>query len=89
MVKLFIKHPTITRFSISKTTPWVITTGRVPVVSIRLSFRTVRHYNRERNHQALDKKIIRPEVGEFPVNGTIRRRKRLGGLLNYYYREAA
>ena len=49
----------------------------------------VTRYNRERNHQALDNKIIRPEVREFPVNGAIRRRKRLGGLLNYYYRETA
>jgi hypothetical protein len=24
-----------------------------------------------------------------PSTGTIRRRKRLGGMLNYYYREAA
>ena len=49
----------------------------------------VTHYNRERNHQALDNQIIRPEVSVFPANGAIRRRKRLGGLLNYYYREAA
>jgi len=49
----------------------------------------VSHYNRERNHQGLDNKIIQPEFSEFPATGTIRRRKRLGGLLNYYYCEAA
>ena len=49
----------------------------------------VSHYNRERNHQGLDNKIIQPEFSEFPATGTIRRRERLGGLLNYYYREAA
>ena len=49
----------------------------------------VSHYNRERNHQGLHNKIIQPEFLEFPATGTIRRRKRLGGLLNYYYREAA
>jgi hypothetical protein len=49
----------------------------------------VSHYNRERNHQGLHNKIIQPEFSEFPATGTIRRRKRLGGLLNYYYREAA
>ena len=49
----------------------------------------VTHYNRERNHQALANKIIRPEFEEFPVAGDLRCRKRLGGLLRYYYREAA
>ena len=52
----------------------------------------VTHYNQERNHQALDNKIITPEVREFPAKGAIHRRKRLGGLFNYYYhyyREAA
>ena len=49
----------------------------------------VSHYNRERNHQGLDNKIIQSEFSEFPTNGKIHSRKRLGGLLNYYYREAA
>ena len=44
---------------------------------------------RERNHQALEKKIIQPEFMEFPVGGPIRSRQRLGGLLRYYYRDAA
>ena len=44
----------------------------------------VSHYNRERNHQGLDNRIIQPDFSEFPANGKIRRRKRLGGLLNYY-----
>ena len=47
------------------------------------------HYNGERNHPSLDNKIIQPEPAEFPCSGRIRCRKRLGGLLNYYYREAA
>ena len=47
------------------------------------------HYHRERNHQGLENKIIRPEFVEFPAEGSVRRRKRLGGLLNYYYRKAA
>jgi len=49
----------------------------------------VARYNRERNHQSLENKIIQPEATEFPTEGSICRRKRLGGLLNYYYREAA
>jgi len=49
----------------------------------------VLHYNRERNHQSLENKIIQPEFPEFPVKGDLHCHKRLGGLLRYYYREAA
>lgn len=49
----------------------------------------VGHYNRERNHQSLGNQIIRPERPEFPVAGAICCRKRLGGLLRYYYRQPA
>ncbi len=47
------------------------------------------HYHGERNHQGLENKIIDPgeEVGQ--VAGKIERRERLGGMLNYYYRDAA
>lgn len=48
----------------------------------------VAHYNREQNHLSLGNKIIQPERTEFPCIGSIRCRKRPGGLLNYYYREA-
>ena len=47
------------------------------------------HYHGERNHQGLGNKIIRPNFVEFPSEGAIRCRQRLGGLLRYYYREAA
>jgi hypothetical protein len=47
------------------------------------------HYHGERNHQGLSNKIIRPEFVEFPSEGAIHCRQRLGGLLRYYYREAA
>ena len=47
------------------------------------------YYHRERNHQDLEGKIIGPE-GEVNHNrGKICRRERLGGMLNYYYRDAA
>jgi putative transposase len=49
----------------------------------------IQHYNAERNHQGLANKIIRPEFPAFPVKGQLRCRQRLGGLLRYYYREAA
>jgi putative transposase len=48
----------------------------------------VAHYNRERNHQALANRIIQPDVPQFPMEGEVHCRKRLGGLLRYYYREA-
>jgi len=49
----------------------------------------VLHYHAERNHQGLENKIIRPEFPAFPSEGDVCCRKRLGGLLRYYYREAA
>src|SRR5580704_10602124 len=49
----------------------------------------VEHYHSERNHQGLDSKVIHPEFNPLPTEGAIKRRKRLGGLLNYYYGEAA
>jgi len=55
----------------------------------RASSQFVLHYHQERNHQGLDNKIIRPEFSPLPSTGPIRCRKRLGGMLNYYYREAA
>jgi putative transposase len=47
------------------------------------------HYHLERNHQGLGNRIITPDemVGE--RKGTVRRRQRLGGMLNYYYRDVA
>ena len=49
----------------------------------------VLHYHAEKNHQGLGNKIIRPEFAEFPRAGEIRCRERLGGMLRYYYRQAA
>ena len=48
----------------------------------------VTHYNQERNHQGLANQLIRPETTLFPSEGRLCRRKRLGGLVNYYYLEA-
>ena len=47
----------------------------------------VRH--RERNHQGLGNALIEAAVCVGIRRGSVRRRKRLGGMLNYYYREAA
>ncbi len=47
----------------------------------------VAHYHGERNHQGIANELIdRPAV--LPASGRIRRRPRLGGLLNYYERAA-
>lgn len=47
----------------------------------------VEHYHRERNHQGLDNELI-DAVAPTRNATRIRRRQRLGGLLNYYYRAA-
>ncbi len=47
------------------------------------------HYHHERNHQGLDNQLIAAEPGLERHWGRIVHRGRLGGLLSYYYREAA
>jgi transposase InsO family protein len=47
------------------------------------------HYHRERNHQGLGNRFIMPDRVSTDPDGRVVRRKRLGGLLNYYYRDAA
>jgi putative transposase len=49
----------------------------------------VTHYHTERNHQGLDNKLIVPIANEVDPNGRVQRNERLGGLLNYYYRDTA
>ena len=48
----------------------------------------VAHYHLERNHQGLGNRLIVP-IAAVDRTGTIARRQRLGGLLNYYFRKAA
>jgi len=49
----------------------------------------VAHYHLERNHQGLDNCLIIATETTIATNGTVRKRQRLGGMLNFYYREAA
>jgi putative transposase len=49
----------------------------------------VAHYHSERNHQGLANRIILPETNSLESTGSVQRRQRLGGMLNYYYRAAA
>ena len=46
------------------------------------------HYHLERNHQGLNNQLITP-IGTTVQSGPVQKRQRLGGMLNYYYREAA
>ena len=46
------------------------------------------HYRYRGNHQGIDNKMIEPPLS-LPEVGAIRCKKELGGMLNYYYREAA
>ena len=47
------------------------------------------HYHAERNHQGLGNRLVAANDAEFAGSGSIARRSRLGGMLNYYRREAA
>lgn len=57
--------------------------------SLRKAIREfVVHYHLERNHQGLGNRLITPQAIPVDANGTIQRRQRLGGMLNYYHRAA-
>ena len=47
------------------------------------------HYHGERNHQGLDNRLIRQDPSTIAHDGWVGRRARLGGMLNFYYRQAA
>jgi putative transposase len=46
------------------------------------------HYHRERNHQGLGNELLE-RAHEQVRSGAVRRRERVGGTLNFYYRSAA
>ncbi|HEX7507279.1 MAG TPA: integrase core domain-containing protein, partial [Polyangia bacterium] len=47
------------------------------------------HYREERNHQGLDNDLIDGSHKDAAGTGAVVCRERLGGLLNFYHREAA
>ena len=49
----------------------------------------MRHYHSERNHQGLGNTLIDGISSDTDGMGPVARRERLGGLLNFYNREAA
>jgi putative transposase len=49
----------------------------------------VAHYHEERNHQGLQNRLLKCSDGPINLGARAERRERLGGMLNFYYREAA
>lgn len=49
----------------------------------------VAHYHFERNHQGLDNQLLFPDRTELRPSAAIECRRRLGGMLKYYHRQAA
>ena len=47
------------------------------------------HYHAERNHQGLENVIPFPDSRLAEQEGPVVRAQRLGGLLNFYHRQAA
>ncbi len=47
------------------------------------------HYDGERNHQGVGNQLLAPVIPIAHPKGHVKRRPRLGGTLNFYYREAA
>ena len=47
------------------------------------------HYHRERHHQGLGNLLIEGREEADDASGEVRCRERLGGMLRYYYRQAA
>lgn len=47
------------------------------------------HYQVERNHQGIGNRLLEPLTTGCTTAGSIHRSERLGGMLNYYHREAA
>jgi len=46
-------------------------------------------YHIERNHQGVGNRLLEPVDILSSTNDPVHRRERLGGMLNFYYREAA
>jgi len=44
----------------------------------------VAHYHGERNYRGIDNELIQP-LRQADAEGTVRRRQRMSGMLNYYY----
>ncbi|MHB1529302.1 MAG: hypothetical protein ACYDDA_06700 [Acidiferrobacteraceae bacterium] len=48
------------------------------------------HYHVERNHHGMGNRLLKPITTAPSLSqGSVNQRQRLGGILNYYHREAA
>ncbi len=57
---------------------------------LRLAIREyMEHYHAERDHQGLDSRIIHADGNAGRHDGPVEKKSHLGGVLNYYYRDAA
>ena len=54
-----------------------------------MSFMLLSVYHTERNHQGVGNRLLEPLAKVGSTNDLVHCRERLGGMLNYYYREAA
>jgi hypothetical protein len=58
--------------------------------SLRRALREyVLHFHTERNHQGVGNRLLEPLATVGSIDEPFQCRERLGGMLNYYYREAA
>jgi len=64
-------------------------TGRMIFFSRSSLERARTHYYEERNHQGLKNRLLKCSHGSVDLRVRVARRERLGGMLNFYYREAA
>ena len=65
----------------------VVPLGEAPVRQLVHEF--VEHYHHERNHQGRDNQLLQRPPPPVNSDADVERRERLGGLLTFYYREAA
>ena len=57
--------------------------------SLRRAIEQFLAHHAERNHQGLNNRLIEPKEDFGRSNGDVQCRERLGGMLRYYYRQAA
>jgi len=60
--------------------------GRAPLQHAVSQF--MAHYHTERNHQGIENRLVQPALTIAPCL-PVRRHQRLGGMLNFYHRQAA
>ena len=57
--------------------------------SLRRALREyVAHYHSERNHQGVGNRLLEPLTTDISTDESVQCSERLGGMLNFYYREA-